>query len=116
MRILYGVNGEGLGHATRSRVVIQHLIDRGHEVKVAASGRAYPYLQQHLPDVEQIWGLSFALEHGQVDVVKTVVKNVRAVRYSRRRPFSTSGSWRQRSTIWMFPTLITGMRCWRANM
>jgi uncharacterized protein (TIGR00661 family) len=77
MRILYGVNGEGLGHATRSRVVIQHLIDRGHEVKVAASGRAFPYLQQHLPDVEQIWGLSFALEHGQVDVVKTVVKNVR---------------------------------------
>ena len=38
MKILYGVNGEGLGHATRSRVVARHLIEQGHEVKIAASG------------------------------------------------------------------------------
>jgi len=77
MRILYGVNGEGLGHATRSRVVIRHLLSAGHEVKAAASGRAFPYLTQHLPDVEEIWGLSFALEQGRVDTWKTLVKNVR---------------------------------------
>ena len=62
MKILYGVNGEGLGHATRSRVVARHLIEQGHEVKIAASGRAFPYLSQFLPDVEEIWGLEFALE------------------------------------------------------
>ena len=77
MRILYGVNGEGLGHATRSRVVIRHLLSAGHEVKAAASGRAFPYLSQYLPDVEEIWGLSFALEQGRVDTWKTLVKNVR---------------------------------------
>jgi len=77
MRILYGVNGEGLGHATRSRVVINHLLAAGHEVKAAASGRAFPYLSQFLPDVEEIWGLSFALEQGRVDTWKTLVKNVR---------------------------------------
>lgn len=77
IRILYGVIGEGLGHATRSRVVAEHLIREGHEVKAAASGRAFPYLRQFLPDVEEIWGLEFALEHGQVNTWGTLSKNVR---------------------------------------
>jgi uncharacterized protein (TIGR00661 family) len=77
MRILYGAVGEGLGHATRSRVVAEHLIGEGHEVKMAASGRALPYLEEHLPDVEEIWGLSFALEHGHVKAWKTLSVNVR---------------------------------------
>ncbi len=45
MRILYGVVGEGMGHATRSRVVIEHLLGRGHEVDVVASDRAFPFLR-----------------------------------------------------------------------
>ena len=77
MRVLYGAVGEGLGHATRSRVVAEHLIARGHEVKMAASGRALPYLREHLPDVEEIWGLAFALEHGHVKAWKTLSTNVR---------------------------------------
>jgi uncharacterized protein (TIGR00661 family) len=77
MRILYGAVGEGLGHATRSRVVAAHLLERGHEVKMAASGRAYPYLKEHLPDVEEIWGTSFVLEHGTVNAWKTLAANVR---------------------------------------
>ncbi len=77
MRILYGAVGEGLGHATRSRVVAAHLIEQGHEVKMAASGRALPYLREHLPDVEEIWGTSFVLEHGTVSSWKTLTANVR---------------------------------------
>ena len=77
MRILYGAVGEGLGHATRSSVVARHLIAQGHEVKMVASGRAVPYLKAQLPDVEEIWGLSFALEHGTVDAWKTLRTNVR---------------------------------------
>ncbi len=77
IKILYGVIGEGLGHATRSRVVAEHLLRQGHEVKVAASGRAFPYLGQFLPDVEEIWGLEFALEHGQVDKWRTLRTNAR---------------------------------------
>jgi uncharacterized protein (TIGR00661 family) len=77
VRILYGAVGEGLGHATRSRVVAAHLIDQGHEVKMVASGRALPYLRQHLPDVEEIWGTSFVLEHGTVNSWKTLTANVR---------------------------------------
>ena len=77
MRILYGAVGEGLGHATRSRVVAAHLLEQGHEVKMVASGRAFPYLRQQLPDVEEIWGTSFALEHGTVNSWKTLTTNVR---------------------------------------
>ena len=77
MRILYGAVGEGLGHATRSRVVAAHLLEQGHEVKMVASGRALPYLKEHLPDVEEIWGTSFVLEHGTVNAWKTLTANVR---------------------------------------
>ena len=38
MRILYGVNGEGMGHATRSQVVIDDLLER-HDVRVARRAR-----------------------------------------------------------------------------
>lgn len=77
MRILYGAVGEGLGHAMRSRVVAEHLIGQGHEVKMAASGQALPYFREHLPDVEEIWGLGFVLEHGKVEAWKTLSLNVR---------------------------------------
>jgi Glycosyl transferase family 1 len=42
VRVLYGVNGEGMGHATRSRVVIDALLAR-HDVRsdsVAATEEA----------------------------------------------------------------------------
>ena len=45
MKILYGICGEGMGHATRSLVVLQHLQSRGHEVLVAASGQALRVLR-----------------------------------------------------------------------
>jgi uncharacterized protein (TIGR00661 family) len=77
VRILYGVVGEGLGHATRSRVVAEHLLEQGHEVKVVTSGAALPYLKDYLPDVEEIWGLSFVLEQGSVNNWKTFKANVR---------------------------------------
>ena len=44
MRILYGVVGEGMGHAMRSRVILDELV-KSHEVQVVVSGRAYDYLQ-----------------------------------------------------------------------
>ena len=44
MRILYGVVGEGMGHAMRSRVVLDHLVGQGHEIQIMASGRASDFL------------------------------------------------------------------------
>ena len=44
MRILFGVDGEGMGHAVRSKVIIDEL-QKEHEIKVVAGGRAYNYLK-----------------------------------------------------------------------
>jgi len=76
MRILYGVVGEGMGHATRSKVVIEHLIARGHKVKVVVSGRAYEFLKKHFPDVVEIQGLTITYAKGAMDRDASVLRNV----------------------------------------
>jgi uncharacterized protein (TIGR00661 family) len=79
MRILYGVAGEGMGHATRSRVVIDHL-SREHEVEVVVSGRAHDYLKAREHDrlgVNRIWGLSIVYEDNEVQNLRTVLSNLK---------------------------------------
>jgi uncharacterized protein (TIGR00661 family) len=75
MRILYGVNGEGMGHATRSQVVIETLLE-DNEVHVVASGAAYAYLSNVLSDVEEIMGAKFVMEDGAIMRWATVRQNV----------------------------------------
>jgi uncharacterized protein (TIGR00661 family) len=65
MRILYGVNGEGMGHATRSELVISSL-SVAHEVRVLTSGAAYRYLSELFPDVTEVFGPSFAMDQGEI--------------------------------------------------
>jgi len=80
MRILYGVAGEGMGHATRSRVVIDALAAR-HDVEVVVSGRAHDYLKARESDhlgVTRIWGLSIVYEDNEVRNFRTVLRNVKA--------------------------------------
>ena len=62
MRILYGVVGEGMGHAMRSRVVLEHLVAAGHEVEIMASGRAVDFLGKRFDGVNRIHGLHMVLE------------------------------------------------------
>ena len=79
MRVLYGVNGEGLGHATRSEVVIDMLLRRGYDVRVVASGSAFAHLREKLPRVDEIFGPSFAMEQGEIHRWATLRLNVAAV-------------------------------------
>lgn len=76
MRILYGVAGEGMGHATRSRVFLGDLV-ADHEVLVVASGRAHDYLAQHFPQVREILGFSLAYEDNAIRRWETVTQNLR---------------------------------------
>ncbi len=76
MDILYGVVGEGMGHATRSSVVIGHLLARGHRVKVVASGRAHRFLQERFPDVDRIHGLHIVYVDGEVQRRETLISNL----------------------------------------
>jgi uncharacterized protein (TIGR00661 family) len=78
MRILYGVVGEGMGHAVRSRVMIQHLVESGHEVEIMASSRAFDFLRKHFEelDVNRIHGLHLIYEENRVRKGKTLWSNV----------------------------------------
>jgi uncharacterized protein (TIGR00661 family) len=79
MRVLYGVVGEGLGHAMRSRVVLDELCKR-HEVQVVVSGRAYDYLKRRASEhlsVKKIWGYSIVYEDNEVQNFKTLLANVK---------------------------------------
>ena len=80
LRILYGVNGEGMGHATRSEVVIDSLLAR-HDVRVMASGAAFRFLTDRLPRVDEIFGPSFALEEGEIRRWATVRQNLQLARH-----------------------------------
>jgi uncharacterized protein (TIGR00661 family) len=78
MKILYGVVGEGMGHAMRSRVVLDHLTQT-HDVQVVVSGRAYDYLQtrasEHLA-VRKIWGYTLVYEDNEVRRWRTLKENL----------------------------------------
>ncbi|HVU01990.1 MAG TPA: MJ1255/VC2487 family glycosyltransferase [Polyangiaceae bacterium] len=76
MKILYGVVGEGMGHAMRSRVVLGHLVRVGHEVHVIASQRAVDYLAKHFASVHRIHGMHIVYDENRVRRGKTLWQNV----------------------------------------
>lgn len=78
MKILYGVVGEGMGHAMRSRVVLEHLLDEGHEIEIMASGRATDFLGKRFEGVHRIHGLHMIYEENRVRRGKTLWSNVLA--------------------------------------
>ncbi len=78
MRILYGVTGEGMGHAMRSRVVLTHLIAEGHEVEIVASSRAADYLGERFGSTTKIHGFHMVLEENRIVRGKTLWSNILA--------------------------------------
>ena len=85
-RILYAVHGEGMGHAIRSKVVIEHLKEQKHEIIIAAGGRAFDFLSKHFDNVHSIDCYNIVYKNNRamnIDTVflfakrfpKTLVKN-----------------------------------------
>jgi len=77
MRILYGVAGEGNGHATRSKTVIEHLQRSGHTILVAGSKQAYRFLSPKFPTI-QIRGLQIKYQDGGMDLPGSIALNLAA--------------------------------------
>ncbi|MFC6998952.1 MJ1255/VC2487 family glycosyltransferase [Rufibacter roseus] len=74
MKILYGVPGEGMGHATRSKVILTHLLAQGHDVQVVSSARAYQFLSKAFPGrVHEIKGFHIAYRNAAVSTVNTAL-------------------------------------------
>jgi len=76
MKILYGVVGEGMGHAMRSRVILEHLVAQDHDVEIMASGRAVEFLSKRFEGVNKIHGLHMIYEENRVRPAKTLWSNV----------------------------------------
>jgi uncharacterized protein (TIGR00661 family) len=81
MRILYGVVGEGMGHATRSKVTIEWLLSRGHELKVVVSNRAFQFLSKAFEGnaaihVVEIQGLTMKYVDNEFADTASVLHNV----------------------------------------
>jgi uncharacterized protein (TIGR00661 family) len=77
MNILYGVPGEGMGHATRSKVVIDYLL-QNHNVQVVSSSRAYQFLNKAFPNrVHEIEGMHFAFKNSKVSKTGTFLLNLK---------------------------------------
>ena len=76
MRVLYGVVGEGMGHAMRSRVVLEHLVAQEHHVEIMASGRAVDFLQKRFANVNRIHGLHMIYDENRVQKSATLFSNV----------------------------------------
>ena len=74
-KILYGIAGEGMGHAIRSKVIIEHLL-RKHDLIIVSSRNAYEFLSKHFNDVYDIHGLHLSYKKNKVQSIKTFLQNV----------------------------------------
>jgi uncharacterized protein (TIGR00661 family) len=73
MKILYGVCGEGLGHASRSRILIRFLQSHGCEVRIIAGGKAYTILSKEFKDVLKVESPQAFYEGNQVRILYTIL-------------------------------------------
>ena len=77
MDVLYGVCGEGMGHATRSDVIARGLQRAGHRIQFACSeGRALEYLRSRWPDVVCVPGFRLVVEDNRVLPTPTLLHNL----------------------------------------
>lgn len=74
-RILYGISGEGSGHSSRAREIMNYLESNGHIIKAVSYGRGYGNLAPHF-DVEKIHGLHFAYKNNEVRYLETAFSNL----------------------------------------
>jgi uncharacterized protein (TIGR00661 family) len=70
-KIMYGVCGEGMGHAIRSRPTIEFL-KKNHEVRIFASGKAYEYLSKKFKGVIEIQGVYIQYKNNEISELGTV--------------------------------------------
>ena len=83
MTIVYTINGEGMGHASRSSVVIEHLRAAGHRIIIVSSGeRPLQFLRERFGHVHAVQGLHMVYRDNSVRRARTAAamfKNAGAI-------------------------------------
>lgn len=72
-RIIYAACGEGMGHAIRTSVILNHL-KNDNEIIIFASSRAFEYLSGKFDNVYEIYGFNTVYENNAVNDKKTFIK------------------------------------------
>lgn len=81
MHIAYTINGEGMGHASRSSVVIEYLLSKGHRVSLFSSGaRPLEFLRQKFGGTAEVTGLHMVYRDNRVRRLRTAVRALKGVR------------------------------------
>ena len=76
-RIFYSVCGEGMGHAIRTSVILEHLTKK-YDVYIFSSERAYEFLSNKFDNVFEIGGFNTVYENNVVRTKKTFFKALKA--------------------------------------
>ena len=83
-RIVYGVSGEGSGHSSRARVMLTHLKELGHSIRVVSYDRGYASLKDDF-DVFETEGLHIVSDDNRVNKVKTFTHNLKRLSKGHRK-------------------------------
>ncbi|MBI2148218.1 hypothetical protein HYU23_00915 [Candidatus Woesearchaeota archaeon] len=75
-RILYGVVSIGLGHAMRSKVILDHLKKQGHKIFIVTSHKVYDYYKNYYDNVYNIEGLEIVFRKNAILNLRTLIKNL----------------------------------------
>ena len=81
VKILYGVQSEGMGHALRSKVIIKHL-KKDHELCIVSSGKAYSFLKTYFDNVHEILGFHIEYHNNAVMNKKTFFEFLKKIKIS----------------------------------
>jgi len=73
-KILYGVCGEGLGHASRSRILIKYLKKKDHDIRIVAGGKAYKLLSKEFDQVYKSEWPMVLYKNNKVKIVHTLLR------------------------------------------
>ncbi len=76
-RIIYSVCGEGMGHAIRSSVIIDHLLKKDNKVIIFASDRAFDYLSKKFDNVYRIRGFNTVYKENSAKYRDTFIVGMR---------------------------------------
>ena len=68
-KILYGLCGEGLGHASRSRILINYLKKQQHDIRIVAGGKAYDFLSKEFDFIDKIEWASIIYKDNKIQVI-----------------------------------------------
>ena len=90
MRILYAVNSEGMGHATRSKAVLDHL--QHHTIHVTAGVGAFHYLSKHVDTITEMDGLHLWYKNNKVQSYYSQLRNMLNIKTNLQALLKTKSS------------------------